>query len=54
MGYIALNVKTDKEGILKDIQEIRELASSLINKVGDLNRHIILEESAEDEATADS
>lgn len=47
-----LNVKMEKEGVLKDLDEIKELAEKLIRKVDDMRWKITLEEPAEEESAA--
>lgn len=48
-----LNVKMEKEGVLKDLDEIQKLAEKLQRKVTDMRWKITLEEPAEEESAAD-
>ena len=49
-----LIAKVEKEGLLKDLDEIQILTEKLDRKVRDMRRRITLEEPAEEDPTADS
>ena len=54
MKCINLIAKVDTDGMLKELSEIRELARNLDSKAMELQRKLTIEESAEDNTTADS
>lgn len=49
-----LIAKIEKEGMLKDLDEIKSLTEKLTRKVNDMRLKITLEESAEEDPTAGS